>query len=108
MTVQQLEKAASPPAMKPPAVVHRSPGGRMAAGTTAKANVPRSSPSLFKTAPMHPDPMARLEEQATSRRPELVPTRYVQMLVFPFHRGAADEALQNAVGVWRVTAEVGL
>ena len=38
-----------------------------------------------------PDPVSLLEEQATSRVPELVPIRYGRMMVSPFtfFRGAA-------------------
>ena len=43
------------------------------------------------TLPARPDPITLLEEQATSRAPELVPIRSGRMLVSPFtfYRGAA-------------------
>ena len=53
--------------------------------------MPRDSHSLFEPAPDRPSPISLLEEQATTRVPELVPIRYGRMLVSPFtfFRGAA-------------------
>jgi len=53
--------------------------------------VPRDSHSAFAPSPDRPDPVSLLEEQATTRVPELVPIRYGRMLVSPFtfFRGAA-------------------
>ena len=63
----------------------------MALGKAARTAVPRSSHADFEPSPTRPDPVALLEEQATSRVQELVPIRYGRMLVSPFtfYRGAA-------------------
>ncbi len=62
-----------------------------AMGREARAQVPRDSHAAFEAAPNRPDPVSLLEEQATTRVPELVPIRYGRMLVSPFtfFRGAA-------------------
>ena len=53
--------------------------------------MPRDSQAVFDPGPDRPDPVSLLEEQATTRVPELVPIRYGRMLVSPFtfFRGAA-------------------
>ena len=53
--------------------------------------MPRGSQAVVQPGPDRPDPIALLEEQATTRVPELVPIRYGRMLVSPFtfFRGAA-------------------
>lgn len=63
----------------------------MARGKAARNEVPRSSHAVWEPTANRPDPVALLEEQATSRVPELVPIRYGRMLVSPFtfYRGAA-------------------
>jgi uncharacterized protein (DUF2252 family) len=60
-------------------------------GRAARANVPRSSHRDWQPAPDRPDPVGLLEQQATTRVPELVPIRHGRMLVsaFAFYRGAA-------------------
>jgi uncharacterized protein (DUF2252 family) len=60
-------------------------------GKAARAAVPRAAHAEFEPAPDRPDPIALLEEQATTRVPELVPVRWGRMLVSPFtyYRGAA-------------------
>jgi len=70
---------------------HPSVAERQGRGHAARADVPRSAHGDWKPAPKRPDPVALLEEQATSRVPELVPIRYGRMLVSPFtfFRGAA-------------------
>jgi uncharacterized protein (DUF2252 family) len=64
---------------------------RAARGRAARAAVPRSSLGAWRPDADRPDPVALLEEQATSRVPELVPIRHGRMLVSPFtfFRGAA-------------------
>ena len=64
---------------------------RLARGTQARAEVPLESHAGFSPPPDRPDPIALLEEQATSRVPELVPIRWGRMMVSPFtyYRGAA-------------------
>src|SRR4051812_7091517 len=68
-----------------------TPSERAAKGKLARAAVPRSSHAVFETPTSRPDPVALLEEQATSRVPDLVPIRYGRMLTSPFafFRGAA-------------------
>ncbi len=64
---------------------------RVAIGKAARARTPRSSNALFEPAPGRPDPVALLEQQATTRVTDLLPIRYGRMLVSPFafYRGAA-------------------
>jgi len=64
---------------------------RIARGQTARSTVPRSAHRTWVPSPTRPDPVALLEEQATSRVADLVPIRYGRMLVSPFtfYRGAA-------------------
>ena len=77
--------------MQAPAVVeHFTETERAARGRAARAEVPRTSHANLESIPDR-DPVGVLEEQATSRVPELVPIRYGRMLVsaFTFYRGAA-------------------
>jgi uncharacterized protein (DUF2252 family) len=64
---------------------------RVAAGKAARAKVPRSSHAVWEPATARRDPVDVLEEQATTRVPELEPIRYGRMLASPFtfFRGAA-------------------
>jgi uncharacterized protein (DUF2252 family) len=64
---------------------------RAAYGKEARRRSPRSSHEGWSPAPDRGDPIALLEEQATTRVPELVPIRHARMLVSPFtfYRGAA-------------------
>jgi uncharacterized protein (DUF2252 family) len=84
----------SPPAAQAPgakkAVPHFTREERAARGKAARAEVPRSAQAEIDF-PKSRDPIALLEEQATSRVPELVPIRYGRMLVsaFAFYRGGA-------------------
>jgi uncharacterized protein (DUF2252 family) len=73
-----------------PAVSHVTEAERVASGRAARAATPRTSHAVLQIADGR-DPVAILEEQATSRVPELVPIRYGRMLVsaFTFYRGAA-------------------
>src|SRR5207247_457524 len=70
-------------------VAHFTADERAAKGKAARAEVPRASHSTLELTGR--DPVALLEEQATTRVPELVPIRYGRMLVSPFtfYRGAA-------------------
>ena len=78
-------------ASKPKVVPHPTPGERAARGKAAREVAPRSEHREWEPAADRPDPVELLEEQATSRVPELVPIRYGRMLVSPFtfFRGAA-------------------
>ena len=60
-------------------------------GQEARTRVPPAAHAAWKPAADRPDPIALLEEQATTRLPELVPVRYGRMAVSPFtfYRGAA-------------------
>jgi len=64
---------------------------RRAVGESARAAVPPSAVGEWRPSPARPDPVALLEEQATTRVKDLVPVRYGRMLVSPFtfYRGAA-------------------
>ncbi len=75
----------------PPMVPHLSDEDSKAKGKEARAAVPRSSHAVFEPQADRPDPVSLLEEQGTTRVPELVPIRYGRMLVSPFtfYRGAA-------------------
>jgi uncharacterized protein (DUF2252 family) len=73
------------------ALGHLTPAERAVRGKAARAEVPLESHAAFDPPPDRPDPIALLEEQATTRVPELVPVRYGRMMVSPFtyYRGAA-------------------
>lgn len=60
-------------------------------GRAARRRVPRSSHGEWNPPADRRDPVSLLEEQATTRVPELVPIRHTRMLVSPFafYRGAA-------------------
>jgi len=72
-------------------VNHPTPQERTARGKAARAKVPRSSHAGWDPPSDRREAVDRLEEQATSRVPELVPVRYGRMLASPFafFRGAA-------------------
>jgi uncharacterized protein (DUF2252 family) len=57
----------------------------------ARSEVPRAAHGDWEPSPGRPDPIALLEEQATTRVPDLVPIRYGRMMSSPFafFRGAA-------------------
>jgi hypothetical protein len=86
-----MSTATAEPKAKPTRVEHLSVSERAAAGKAARADVPRSSHGDWEPAADRPDPIALLEEQATTRVPELVPIRHGRMAVsaFTFYRGAA-------------------
>jgi uncharacterized protein (DUF2252 family) len=64
---------------------------RRRAGEAARGRVPLEEHGRWRPAPDRPDPVALLEEQATTRIPDLVPIRYGRMAgsPFDFYRGAA-------------------
>jgi uncharacterized protein (DUF2252 family) len=70
---------------------HPTVAERVALGKAARAEVPRERHAAWDPPAKRPDPVKQLEEQATTRVPELVPIRYGRMLVSPFtfYRGAA-------------------
>lgn len=65
--------------------------GRRAYGRSARVRTPRSSHAAWSPPEDRTDPVALLEEQATSRVADLVPVRHGRMMVSPFtfYRGAA-------------------
>jgi uncharacterized protein (DUF2252 family) len=74
-----------------PRVPHLTPRERAARGKAAREEAPRSRHAEWEPWVERPDPVALLEEQATTRVPELVPIRYGRMAASPFayFRGAA-------------------
>src|SRR5215211_4131079 len=72
---------------EPPTLTARS-----ARGKAERKLVPLSAHGEWQPASGRPDPVSLLEEQGTTRVPELVPIRYGRMLVSPFtfYRGAAN------------------
>ena len=62
-----------------------------AVGLATRERHPLTAVGDWRPAADRPDPVALLEEQATSRLPELIPVRYGRMGVSPFsfYRGAA-------------------
>ena len=64
---------------------------RKAMGLEARDRVPLSSHTKWRPAADRPDPVGLLEEQDTTREPDLVPVRHGRMMVSPFtfYRGAA-------------------
>ena len=76
---------------------------RAAQGKAVRAQVPRSAHGEWAPEGSRPDPVSLLEDQATSRVPELVPLRYARMLVSPFtfYRGAASLMASDLAGAPR-------
>jgi uncharacterized protein (DUF2252 family) len=72
-------------------------------GRAARRKAPRSSHGDWTPAPDRPDPIALLQQQATTRVQELVPIRYGRMLVSPFtfYRGAAAVMAADLAGTPR-------
>jgi uncharacterized protein (DUF2252 family) len=71
-------------------IAHLTPEERRARGKAARNEVPLESHAVFAPE-IRLDPIELLEEQATTRVPELVPIRHGRMAVTPFtfYRGAA-------------------
>ncbi len=72
-------------------IAHPSLEERRAEGRVAGDRVPPSSHAGWRPAADRPDPVTLLEEQNTTREPDLVPVRHGRMMVSPFtfYRGAA-------------------
>ena len=72
-------------------ITHLSADERKAQGVDARGRTPPSSHRGWRPAGDRPDPVALLEEQNTTREPDLVPVRHGRMMVSPFtfYRGAA-------------------
>jgi uncharacterized protein (DUF2252 family) len=75
-------------------------GGRPSRGKAARKLVSRSAHGEWKPTPDRPDPIDVLEDQASTRLPELSPIRYGRMLVSPFtfFRGAAAVMAADLAG----------
>ena len=73
------------------AATYVTPRERAALGRGARKGSPRSRHGDWQPSSTRPDPVDLVEEQASTRVPELVPIRYGRMLVSPFafFRGAA-------------------
>ncbi len=72
-------------------IAHQSVEDRKAKGLAARDRAELSSHTKWRPAADRPDPVALLEEQDTTREPDLVPVRHGRMMVSPFtfYRGAA-------------------
>ncbi len=81
-------------------VQHPSPAERAELGKAVRGRVPRSRHGEWEPAAGRPDPIELLEQQASTRLPELVPIRYGRMLISPFtfFRGAACVMASDLAG----------
>jgi hypothetical protein len=72
-------------------IAHPSIDDREAKGLAARDRAVPSSHAKWRPAGDRPDPVGLLEEQDTTREPDLVPVRHGRMMVSPFtfYRGAA-------------------
>jgi uncharacterized protein (DUF2252 family) len=72
-------------------IAHLSVEDRKAKGLEARDRAAPSGHTKWRPAADRPDPVALLEEQDTTREPDLVPVRHGRMMVSPFtfYRGAA-------------------
>ncbi len=72
-------------------IEHPTVEERIAQGKEARTSVPPSSHGAWEEHGDRADPIALLEEQNTTREPDLVPVRHGRMMVSPFtfYRGAA-------------------
>ena len=105
-----LDRATGTGRAKPHAMPHLTAEERAARGKAARAVAPRSGHAEWEPASDRRDPVELLEEQATSRVPELVPLRYGRMLVSPFtfFRGAAYPMAADLAGAPRTGLSVQL
>jgi uncharacterized protein (DUF2252 family) len=83
---------------------------RAAHGKAVRTAVPRTTHGAWEPSPNRFDPIALLEEQATTRVPELVPIRYGRMMVSPFafFRGAAYVMASDLADTPRTALDVQL
>jgi uncharacterized protein (DUF2252 family) len=72
-------------------IEHPTVEERIARGKEARTSVPPAAHCEWEAKPDRVDPIALLEEQNTTREPDLVPVRHGRMMVSPFtfYRGAA-------------------
>src|SRR5690349_18459622 len=81
-------------------VAHPSIDDRKAKGLEARDRASLSSHTKWRPAADRRDPVALLEEQNTTREPDLVPVRHGRMMVSPFtfYRGAAKIMATDLAG----------
>ena len=81
-------------------IAHPSLADRRAHGVDARIATPPESHAGWVPAADRPDPVALLEEQNTTREPDLVPVRHGRMVVSPFtfYRGAAKIMAADLAG----------
>jgi uncharacterized protein (DUF2252 family) len=79
------------PETAPPSPKHLTVEQRRDLGRAVRKKVPREAHATWQAPASRQDPVDVLEQQATSRLPDLVPVRYGRMLASPFafYRGAA-------------------
>src|SRR5256885_15981151 len=72
---------------------HLTMAERMARGEEARYRTPPTSHAGWAPESDRPDPVALLEEQNTTRDPDLVPVRHGRMMASPFtfYRGRSEE-----------------
>jgi uncharacterized protein (DUF2252 family) len=89
--------------MSPREIIHKTPEEHAAIGTAALAEVPHEEQGAWDPPEDRADPVSILEEQATTRVPELLPIRYGRMLVSPFafYRGGAAIMAADLAGTPR-------
>ncbi|HEY7668909.1 MAG TPA: DUF2252 domain-containing protein [Actinomycetota bacterium] len=87
--------------MSPREIIHRTPEEHAAAGTEALAKVPHEAHATWDPPAERADPVQILEDQATTRVPELLPIRYGRMVASPFafYRGGAAIMAADLVGL---------
>ena len=81
-------------------VEHLSLEERQASGKQARDQAPLSAHDGWAPAGDRPDPVKLLEEQNTTREPDLVPVRHGRMMVSPFtfYRGSAKVMATDLAG----------
>ena len=81
-------------------IAHPSIDERKALGVEARGRASLSGHTKWAPAADRPDPVALLEEQDTTREPDLVPVRHGRMMVSPFtfYRGAAKIMAADLAG----------
>ena len=81
-------------------IAHPSVADRRARGADARIQTPPRAHAGWVPAADRPDPVALLEEQNTTREPDLVPVRHGRMMVSPFtfYRGAAKIMATDLAG----------
>jgi uncharacterized protein (DUF2252 family) len=84
-------------------VEHLSLKDRQAHGKQARERVPVSAHDAWTSDSDRPDPVELLEEQNTTRDPDLVPVRHGRMMVSPFtyYRGSAKVMASDLAGTPR-------